>query len=77
MEGLKTSSSSSVPFVRDILEEEKMLYIMLTETRLREHLYAEVDIPGYTICRVDRTEAVKKRLEAEILVVSQFTLVTK
>ena len=61
MEGLKTSSSSSVSFIRDILEEHEMQAILLSETWLREHLDAEVNIPGYSIFRSDRVRTKKRR----------------
>ena len=61
MEGLKTSSTSSVSFIRDTLEENEMQGILLTETWLREHLDAEVNIPGYSIFRSDRDRAKKRR----------------
>ena len=61
MEGLKTSASSSVPFIRDTLSEGNMLFAMLTETWLREHLDAELSIDGYTLFRVDRSRQKKLR----------------
>ena len=61
MEGLKTSSTSSVSYIRDNLEEHKMQAILLTETWLREHLDAEVNIPGYSIFRSDRVRTKKRR----------------
>ena len=61
MEGLRTSSSSSVPFVRDLIEEQNLLFLLLTETWLREHLDAEVNFPEYTIYRTDRNRAKRNR----------------
>ena len=61
VEGLKTSSTSSVSYIRDILEEHKMQAILLTETWLRDHLDAEVNIPGYSIFRSDRVRTKKRR----------------
>ena len=55
VEGLKTQSSSAVPFVKDTLYEHNMLFIALTETWLRDHLDAEVKIEGYSIFRADRS----------------------
>ena len=61
IEGLKTGSSSSVSYIRDILEEHNMLLIVLTETWLREHLDAELAIQGYSIFRTDRDRRKKRR----------------
>ena len=38
-----------------------MIFLILTETWLREHLEAEVSIPGYNIYRSDRNRCKKKR----------------
>ena len=48
VEGLQTSATSSVPFIRNTLEEGKLLFAMLSETWLREQLDAELKIEGYT-----------------------------
>ena len=61
MEGLKTSVTSSVPFVMDMLEEYNLLFIMLTETWLKEHVDAELSISNYTLNRVDRNRQKKRR----------------
>ena len=61
MEGLKTSASSSIPYVRDILEEQKLLFFLLTETWLRDQVDAELYITGYTLYRVDRSRKKKRR----------------
>ena len=61
MEGLKTASSSSVSFVGDLIEEQNLLLLLLTETWLREHLDAEITVPNCTIYRVDRSRAKKHR----------------
>ena len=61
VEGLKTSSSTSVPFVRDLIEEKNLLLLVLTETWLREHLNAELSVPDFTIYRVDRSRVKKNR----------------
>ena len=49
VEGLKTSASSSVMFVRDVLEEYNLLFILLTETWLRDQVDAELAINNYTL----------------------------
>ena len=61
MEGLLTNSSTSVPFIVDVIEDEKMLLFMLTETWLREHLDDEVSVKDYNIYRVDRSRQKKRR----------------
>ena len=61
VEGLKTSTTSSVSFIRDILEEHTLLLIMLTETWLRDHLDAELSIENYTLYRADRNRTKKRR----------------
>ena len=61
VEGLNTSASSSIPYIRDVLEEYKLLFILLTETWLREHVDAELHIENYTLFRVDRARAKKRR----------------
>ena len=50
---------SKVPFVEDILKVKNQLFIGLSETWLREHSDAEIDINGYTLFRSDRKR--KKR----------------
>ena len=61
VEGLKTLSSSAVSYLGDTLTESNLLFLMLTETWLRDHLDAEVKINSYTIFRTDRTRPKKKR----------------
>ena len=61
VEGLKTSTSSSVSFVKDTLEEHNLLFIMLTETWLRDHVDAELTIPNYVLHRQDRSRLKKRR----------------
>ena len=51
---------SKVPTISDLLYEKKQMFFALSETWLREHNDAEVDIPGYHIFRCDRTK-VKRR----------------
>ena len=60
VEGLKTLSSSAVSYLGDTLAESNLLFLMLTETWLRNHLDAEVKINSYTIFRTDRNRPKKK-----------------
>ena len=43
-----------------MLEEHKLLFFLLTETWLREHLDAELHIENYTLFRVDRSRKKKR-----------------
>ena len=61
VEGLNTFTSSSVSFIEDILEEYKLLFILLTETWLRDQLDAELHIENYTLYRADRCRKRKRR----------------
>ena len=61
IEGLKTQSSSSVSYIEDALREHNMLFIILTETWLRDHLDAEVKVHNYTLFRTDRSRPKKRR----------------
>ena len=61
IEGLKTLSSSSVPYIGDTLKQNDLLFILLTETWLSDHLDAEISIEDYTILRTDRNRRKKKR----------------
>ena len=54
-------SNSYVPYMRDHLVENDMLFCMLTETWLRDHNDAELHIPNYTIFRSDRVRPKKRR----------------
>ena len=47
---------SKVPLVSDLLYEKKQLFFALSETWLREHKDAEVNIPGYVLFRGDRVK---------------------
>ena len=50
--GLKTRTApNKVPFINDILYHDNQIFSALTETSLRDHLDAEVNIDGYTIYR--------------------------
>ena len=44
-----------------MLEEHKLLFILLTETWLRDQVDAELSIKNYTLFRVDRSRAKKRR----------------
>ena len=61
VEGLKTNSSSTVPFLKDMLDNKSMYLLSLSETWLREHLDPEVNIDGYAIYRCDRDRLKKRR----------------
>ena len=54
-------SSSTVPFLKDLIHEHNFVFVALTETWLRNHLDAEVAIDGYTIFRADRVRPKKRR----------------
>ena len=44
---------SKVPFIRDTIVPEKQIFMGLSETWLRTHKQAELDIDGYTLFRCD------------------------
>ena len=52
---------TKVPYIQDILQQKKHLFGMITETWLRDHLNAEIHIPGYTIFRSDCKRPKKRR----------------
>ena len=54
-------SSTSVPYIRDILKEHGSLFIVLTETWLRDQLDAEIAIENYNVYRVDRSRDKRRR----------------
>ena len=55
IQGLKPRTiPSKVPFIQDLSVHNKLLFIALTETWLRDHLDAEVNIEGYKLFRQDR-----------------------
>ena len=59
--GLKPDSvPSKVPFISDTLHDKKQLFIGLTETWLKTHKDAEINIEGYQIFRADRKRRKKK-----------------
>ena len=60
--GLKPRTvPSKVPYIQDLVREQDQLFIVLTETWLRDHSDAELDIGGYTLFRQDRKRQRKKR----------------
>ena len=61
VEGLKTSTSSSVPYIRDVLHEDNLLFMLLTETWLRDQVDAEIVIDNYAIYGADRSRQKKRR----------------
>ena len=52
---------TKVPYIQDIFQQKKHLFGMITETWLRDHLDAEINIPGYTIFRSDCKRPRKRR----------------
>ena len=55
IQGLKPQSvPSKVPYVEDILKDQNQLFIALTETWLKSHKQAELNIDGYSIFRANR-----------------------
>ena len=60
IQGLKPRTiPSKVPFLQDLLSLNKLLFIALTETWLREHMDAEVNVQGYKLFRQDRVRTSK------------------
>ena len=55
------SVPSKVPYIGDILKEKKQLFIGLTETWLKDHKDAEINIEGYKVFRSDRKRKKKGR----------------
>lgn len=56
VQGLKPLTvQSTVPYIQDRLREKNQLFIALSETWLADHKDEEVNIPGYTIFRGDRS----------------------
>ena len=52
IDGLKPRSVSSIPFLQDRKYENNMLFVMLTETWLSDHVDAELHIKNYSIYQV-------------------------
>ena len=62
IQGLKPRTiPSKVPFIKDLLFHDKLLFIALTETWLRDHLDAEINIDGYKLFRQDRITSKQNR----------------
>lgn len=62
VQGLKPRTvPTKVPFIQDLLQYSNQLFIALTETWLREHLDAELNVDGYTLFRQDRNRPRKHR----------------
>ena len=54
--GLKPQTvPSKVPYVEDLLKDKNQLFIVLSETWLKNHTEAELKIDGYSLYRSDRT----------------------
>jgi hypothetical protein len=54
--GLKPQTvSSKVQYVEDLLKDKNQLFIVLSETWLKNHTDAELKIDGYSLYRSDRT----------------------
>ena len=55
IQGLRPRTGpSKVPYVRDLLHDHNQMSMVLTETWLREHKDAELQIDGYSLFRQDR-----------------------
>ena len=53
--GLKPQSvQSKVPYIEDLLKDKNQLFVALTETWLKSHKQAELNIDGYSLYRADR-----------------------
>ena len=64
MQGLKprtVPTSTKVPFVQDLLKDPNQLFMALTETWLREHNTAKLQVEGYTLFRQDRQRLNRRR----------------
>ena len=62
MQGLKPRTvPTKVPFVQDLLKDRNQLFMALTETWLREHNDAELQVEGYTLFRQDRQRLNRRR----------------
>ena len=61
VQGLKPLTvQSTVPYIKDILLLNNNIFTILTETWLREHVDAEINIEGYKIYRADRQRPKKR-----------------
>ena len=62
VQGLKPQTTESkVAFVKDLLHESNQLFICLTETWLKDHTDAELNISGYKLFRADRIREKKSK----------------
>ena len=53
--GLKTQTTpSKVPFIESLLKDKNEIFMALTETWLKGHTQAELNIEGYKLYRADR-----------------------
>ena len=53
--GLKPQTvPSKVPYIEDLLKDKNQLFVVLTETWLKNHKQAELNIDGYSLYRADR-----------------------
>lgn len=52
---------SKVPYVQDLLHDHDQMFMVLTETWLREHEDAELKIKGYSLFRQDRLRKRRRR----------------
>ena len=58
---LPRTVQTKVPFVQDLLSSRDQLFVILTETWLRDHKDAELMIEGYMLFRADRQRPRKRR----------------
>lgn len=62
VQGLKPRSvPSKIPYIQDLLQTKKQIFVALTETWLREQKDAELTVEGYTLYRQDRQRTKKSR----------------
>ena len=62
VQGLKPRTvPTKVPFVQDLLKDRNQIFMALTETWLREHNDAELQVDGYTLFRQDRQRLNRRR----------------
>ena len=62
VQGLKPRTvPSKVPYVSDLLINQKQMFMVLTETWLREQKAAELKVDGYILHRADRKRPRRKR----------------
>ena len=62
IQGLKPRTvPTKVPFLQDLPQHSNQLFVALTETWLREHLDAELQVEGYTLFRQNRHRPKRRR----------------